>query len=211
VDALRARRRVMLRAAASMTIAEYLAPAWLQRVRQRSPETTVSLQVANSTEVAEAVESGRADIGFLESPTVRPGLRTRRIGYDQLAVVVSPEHAWVERRRVPAAELARTPLLVREKGSGTRETLEEALGQSGLELVPSMEVASNTAVKSAAVGGGGPAVISRLALKHELQTGALVEVSVGGLDLRRPLTAVWRRDQDLTEEAVLLYAAARQG
>jgi DNA-binding transcriptional LysR family regulator len=211
VDALRARRSVMLRAAASMTIAEYLAPAWLQRVRQRSPETSVSLQVANSTEVANAVESGHADIGFLESPTVRPGLRKRRIGYDQVAVVVSPEHTWAERRSVPAAELARTPLLVREKGSGTRETLEYALGRSGLALTPSMEVASNTAVKSAAVGGGGPAVISRLALTHELQTGALVEVAVDGVDLRRPLTAVWRREQDLTEQAVLLYGVARTG
>lgn len=209
VEVLRSRRRVAVRAAVSMTIAEYLAPTWLQRLRERSPGVSVSLTVANSTEVAELVEEGRVDIGFLESPTVTRRLRTRRVTTDQIVVVVPPQHGWARAGPVTATELAETPLLVREKGSGTRETLEQALRRAGLDLVPLMELASNTAVKSAAVSGMGPAVVSRRALIQELHSGALVEVPVLGLDLRRPLTAVWPRDQDLSEEAVLLYGVAR--
>jgi DNA-binding transcriptional LysR family regulator len=209
VEMLRSHRRVAVRAAASMTIAEYLAPGWLQEMRKRAPDAAVALQVANSTEVGELVESGRADIGFLESPTVERRLRTRRIGYDSLTVVVAPTHPWADGGRVAAAELAATPLLVREQGSGTRETLEHALKRAELELVPAMQLASNTAVKTAAVSGMGPAVISGLAVTHELATGALVDVPLRGIDLQRPLTAVWRRDQDLSEEAVALYAVAR--
>lgn len=209
VEALRSRRRVAVRAAVSMTIAEYLAPGWLQQLQLRSPGTAVSLQVANSTEVADLVRSGRADVGFLESPSVRAGLRTRRIGFDDLVVAVAPGHAWALGPPVSVAEFAQTPLLVREEGSGTRETIEHALARVHLELLPAMELASNTALKSAAVSGVGPAVVSRLALTHELETGALVEVHVDGVDLRRPLTAVWRREQDLSEDAVLLYGVAR--
>jgi DNA-binding transcriptional LysR family regulator len=211
VEALRSRRRVAVRAAVSMTIAEYLAPGWLQRLQQRSPGTSVSLHVANSTEVAEMVESRRVDIGFLESPTVARGLRTRRIGFDTLVVVVHPHNEWARSGEISAVELARRPLLVREEGSGTRETIEHALRREGLTLLPLMELASNTALKSAAMSDVGPAVISRLAVAHELQTGALVEVPVQGPDLRRPLTAVWRRDGDLSEDAVNLYGLARQG
>lgn len=209
VEALRSRRRVAVRAAVSMTIAEYLAPGWLQQLQLRSPGTAVSLQVANSTEVADLVRSGRADIGFLESPSIRAGLRTRRIGFDDLVVAVAPGHAWALGGPVPVAEFSQTPLLVREQGSGTRETIEHALARVDLELFPAMELASNTALKSAAASGVGPVVVSRLALTHELETGALVEVHVDGVDLRRPLTAVWRREQDLSEDAVLLYGVAR--
>jgi DNA-binding transcriptional LysR family regulator len=210
VEVLRSRRRVAVRAAVSMTIAEYLAPRWLQEMRKRRPDTTVALQVANSTEVGGLVEAGRVDIGFVESPTVERRLRTRRVGYDSLTVVVAPEHGWAAQRDPVAAEqLATTPLLVREPGSGTRETIDHALGRAGLEYVPAMELASNTALKTAAVTGMGPAVISGLAVGHELASGALVEVRVQGVDLRRPLTAVWRRDQDLSPEAVELYGVAR--
>ena len=61
---------------------------------------------------------------------------------------------------VPAAELARTPLLSREAGSGTRRFLEEALrAQAGLERVPpAAELSSTTAIKAAvAAGEPGPA------------------------------------------------------
>ncbi len=209
VEMLRARRHVAVRAAVSMTIAEYLAPGWLQEMRKRAPGTAVALQVANSTEVAELVLSGRADIGFVETPRVGRNLRTRRVGYDRVTVVVPPVHDWAGRDAVTIAELAASPLLVREQGSGTRETLEDALERAGLELVPAMELASNTAVKTGAISGMGPAVLSGLAVDHELASGALIEVRVEGIDLRRPLTAVWRRDQDLSEECVQLYAIAR--
>jgi DNA-binding transcriptional LysR family regulator len=209
VETLRSRRRVAVRVAVSMTIAEYLAPEWLQKMQKRAPDTTIALHVANSTDVGDLVESGRADIGFVESPTVERGLRTRRVGYDSLTVVVAPGHDWARREAVAAADLAGTPLLVREKGSGTRETLAHALTRAGLEYLPAMELPSNSALKTAAVAGMGPAVISGLAVTHELATGALVEVRVHGIHMRRPLTAVWRRDQDLTADAVRLYAVAR--
>jgi DNA-binding transcriptional LysR family regulator len=91
--------------------------------------------------------------------------------------------------------MAATPLLVREVGSGTRETLEHALRQHGLGLTAGLEMASNTALTAAARSGMGPVVLSELALAAELRAGHLVAVPVDDLPLRRPLTAVWRRDR----------------
>lgn len=204
VQALREQRGVAVRAAVSMTIAEHHAPTWLATMRRRMPDAEVSLTVANSTDVWDLVERGRVDIGVLEAPRVRPGLRSRRVGRDVLAVAVTPDHHWARRASVSAEELSRAQLLVREPGSGTRETVEDALQSKGLELRTGLELASNTALKSAALAGMGPVVVSALSVAEELANGLLVEVVVDGLRLERPLSAVWRKDKGLSPAAAAL-------
>lgn len=205
VGALRQQRSVSLQVATSMTIAEHLAPTWISLLRERAPELGVSLQVHNSTDVAQAVEDGVADLGFLESPSVRPALRRRRFSWDTLCVAVAPGHPWASRGTpVTARELAQEPLLVRESGSGTRETIDDALAALGLKVRPALTLASNAALKSSATVGIGPAVLSELSLVEELRTGHLVKVEVDGLDLRRPLSVVWRRTGTLPPAAAVL-------
>ncbi|MFI5964242.1 LysR family transcriptional regulator [Streptomyces asoensis] len=188
-QALRVRRDSRLRVAASMTIAEYLLPGWLLALRAGRPDTAVSLLAGNSTAVAERLLAGEADLGFVEGLTVPPGLDSAVIAHDHLIVVVAPAHPWARRRRsLPASELASTPLILREKGSGTRQVLDTALG--GLAR-PLIELSSTTAVKAAAVSGAGPAVLSELAVGEELALRRLVQVPVEGVALARDLRAVW--------------------
>jgi DNA-binding transcriptional LysR family regulator len=215
VTALRRERDSRLRIAASMTVAEYLLPAWLTALRTVDPGAAVALSAVNSAEVAEAVLGDRADIGFIEGPEIPPGLHAEPIGRDALTLVVAPAHPWARRRGgVPAAELAQTALVTRETGSGTRRYLEEALrDQAGLEPVPSAaELSSTTAIKAAVAAGAGPAVLSSLAVAAELAAGTLCQVPVTGVNLGRRLMTVWAEGRLLTGPAGDLYAiAARTG
>jgi molybdate transport repressor ModE-like protein len=188
-QALRDRRDSRLRVAASMTIAEYLLPGWLLALRAQRPDTAVSLLAGNSAAVGERLLSGEADLGFVEGVSVPPGLDSAVIAHDRLIVVTAPGHAWARRRRpLEASELAATPLILREKGSGTRQVLDAALG--GLAR-PLIELSSTTAVKAAVVSGAGPAVLSELAVGEELAMRRLVRVPVDGVALARELRAVW--------------------
>ncbi|MEU6481896.1 LysR family transcriptional regulator [Streptomyces sp. NPDC047017] len=188
-QALRDRRDSRLRVAASMTIAEYLLPGWLIALRARRPDTAVSLLAGNSAVVAERLLAGEADLGFVEGVSVPSGLDSVVIAHDRLIVVTAPAHPWARRRRpLEAEELATTPLILRETGSGTRQVLDAALG--GLAR-PLIELSSTTAVKAAAVSGAGPAVLSELAVGDELSLRRLVTVPVQGIALRRDLRAVW--------------------
>nr|WP_236593577.1 LysR substrate-binding domain-containing protein [Paenarthrobacter ureafaciens] len=193
-----------------MTIAEHYAPSWLAALRYESPDTAVSLSVGNSSDVMDLVESGRVEVGLIEAPQVRPSLRHFQIGTDRLAVAVAPSHPWADRRSVTAADLAKIPLLVRELGSGTRDTLDRAMSTAGLQVTPSLELASNTALKSAAIAGMGPVVLAAIALADDLDSGALVEVGVSDLVLSRPLTIVWTEATSLAQEAVSLFLKAAQ-
>ncbi|MGW7548165.1 LysR family transcriptional regulator [Streptomyces sp. NPDC054770] len=188
-QALRDRRDSRLRVAASMTIAEYLLPGWLLALRAQRPDTAVSLLAGNSAAVAERLLADEADLGFVEGLTVPHGLDSAVIAHDRLIVVVAPAHPWARRRRPLAAEeLATTPLILRERGSGTRQVLDAALG--GLAR-PLIELSSTTAVKASAVSGAGPAVLSELAVGEELAIRRLVSIPVEGIALRRALRAVW--------------------
>ncbi|MFE9441582.1 LysR family transcriptional regulator [Streptomyces sp. NPDC006602] len=188
-QALRDRRDSRLRVAASMTIAEYLLPGWLLALRAQRPDTAVSLLAGNSAAVAERLLTDEADLGFVEGLSVPTGLDSVVIAHDRLIVVTAPGHPWARRRRpLEGSELAVTPLILREKGSGTRQVLDTALG--GLAR-PLIELSSTTAVKAAVVSGAGPAVLSELAVREELAMRRLVSVPVEGVSLARDLRAVW--------------------
>ncbi|MEU9098875.1 LysR family transcriptional regulator [Streptomyces sp. NPDC048361] len=193
-QALRGRRDSRLRVAASMTIAEYLLPGWLIALRAERPGTAVSLSAGNSAVVAEQLLGDEADLGFVEGLGVPAGLDSAVIGHDRLVVVAAPSHPWARRRQPLApAELAATPLILREHGSGTRQVLDAALAAHGGLADPLIELSSTTAVKASVVSGAGPSVLSELALGEELAARRLVRVPVEGVRLRRDLRAVWRR------------------
>ncbi|MFI6480671.1 LysR family transcriptional regulator [Nonomuraea sp. NPDC050663] len=197
-----------LRVAASMTVAEYLVPRWLAEFQEREPDVQVGLDVANSAEVIARVLAGEVELGFVEGPSVPEGLTSRVVGTDRLAVVVAEGHPWTRRRTaLRGVELAATPLVVRERGSGTRDTLDRAFNGFH-QASPRLELGSNSAVKGAAQAGAAPAVLSTYAVEAELATGRLVEVPLTGVNLVRALRAVWRRGRALTGPAATLLAIA---
>ena len=183
--------------AASLTIAEQLLPSWLAVLHTNYPELKVRVTVANSATVVGLVRDGDVTLGFVETTEEIHGLRTRVVGHDLLVVVVPPGHPW-RRRRSPLepAHLAESPLVLREQGSGTRITLERALAHAGLTLAdPVLELASTAAVRNAVAAGVAPTVMSGLAVLDDVAAGRLAVVPTTGIDLGRPLTAVWKGGQ----------------
>lgn len=175
---------------ASQTISEYLMPTFLAALNAAEPGIRLTFDVGNSQQVLVALRRGRIDLGFIEGAHVPSRVGTMPIAVDPLITVVKPSHPWAKLRRIDALELARTPLVCREEGSGTREVLSRALAPNTL-APPAIEVRSNAAVRTAVLSGVAPTVISRLAVANDLRSGALVPVEVDGIDLQRRFLAVW--------------------
>jgi DNA-binding transcriptional LysR family regulator len=214
--------------AASQTIAEHLVPHWLVELRgieqaateqastgqapDNSP-TVVELTVANSSRVIELVRDVKVRLGFIETPHLPADLVTAHLRDDEMLVVTAPGHPWARRRGpLPLAEVAATPLVMREAGSGTRDTLTDHLAAQHPPLTAriAMELGTSAAVRSAIAAGVGPGVLSRLTVRDDLVLGRLVAVEVAGPPLTRQLTAVWRHDLDpLPPEGARLLAVAR--
>ncbi|GAB2487458.1 LysR family transcriptional regulator [Luteococcus sediminum] len=195
--------------AASQTIAEYLAPGWLAHLHQLDPHAGWHMRVTNSRTVIAQVLTHQVPVGFIETPDLPHGITSRTVRTDRLCVVVAPNHPWARRRRpLTLPELASTSLVVREMGSGTRETLDAALASPDAAS-PRLVLSSNQAVLGACAAGAGPAVLSELAVRGAVDQGRVRRVDLDEPDvLARQLRAIWigRFPEPLARELVRIAA-----
>ncbi|BDZ43077.1 LysR family transcriptional regulator [Paraoerskovia sediminicola] len=213
VSALQGAPTARIRVAASLTIAEHLAPRWITALAaDPSAPQDVELVVRNSAGVMDLVLAEDVALGFVESSRVRPGLRSRKIADDELVVVVAAGHPWARRRQVTVPQLLAGGLVVRERGSGTREILERALEAAGEKLPGHLPYLGSTAALVTAVRhSGAVAVVSGLAVADAVAAGALVRVPVPGIDLQRSLRAVWKDGSSLPAAVRRIAAVAGAG
>lgn len=210
VSSMKNENAAKLSIAASMTVADHLMPLWLGRFSLSHPEVKVAFTVHNSNDVFAGVHSGQFDIGFVESPDDSATLARTIVGHDRMCVVVAPGHAWTKRRApLSIEELAHTPLVVREEGSGTRLTLDNFLAPYN-PVPPLMELQSNVAVRISVRSGIGPAVLSYLAVQESLRADELVAIPVSGMNITRDFRAVWDGSLRLSgaKESMVAIAAA---
>lgn len=200
--ALNADATTHLRVVASLTVAEYLVPGWLARLRESDPTLMVSLQMGNSTQVTGVVVRGEADVGFVEGRSAPAELASKVMLSDDLVVVVAPTSPLAKRKKpLTPRELSAVPLVMREAGSGTREVLEVAMRSLNLAVTPLVELGSTTAIKAAVASGVGVGVLSRLAVASDVHEGRLVVVKIDGLSLERSIRLVWSKGTVLTPAA----------
>ncbi len=183
-----------LRLGASTTVAQYLLPRWLGEFQQRNPAVQLSLRMGNTEEVATALLAHRVDLGLIEGPSGRRELKAERFAEDEIIPVVAPGHPLAGAARVTVADLAQTPCVLREPGSGTRQVVMAGLKAAGInprKLRVLLESDSSETIKGMVEAGVGVAYLSRLALRHELARATLVELKVTGLHIIRPLYVIY--------------------
>ena len=186
-----------LRLSASLTIGEFLLPAWLSAFRELKPELHPQLEVINSAAVLSAIRDRRAAIGFIESGATPAELDSLVVARDELVVVVAADHPWARRRTISASTLTSDTYLTRERDSGTRAVATAALDSHGIALTPGLEVASTQSLKRMILAGGF-SILSRLAIAEEQRAGSLIGLELRGIDLSRDLHAVRQRPRRTT-------------
>ena len=201
-----------LRIHASQTIAGYWLPRHLMTFRTRYPGVEVAVCVGNTADVAAAVRSGGADIGFAEGVVVDAELVACRVAGDRLVVVVSSAHPWAGSPRViTPAQLGDVDWVLREVGSGTRSVFEAALPRLGVALETLsivLELPTNEAVRAAVEASLAATAISASVASPSLEAGLLHHVPL--LLPERAFSALRHREryQSRAAQALLSLIAA---
>jgi len=173
--------RGSLALAASQTVGNYWLPPLIHRFHQHYPGINVTLKIGNTEQVTAWVQSGLADIGFIEGDIADTGLSISNVANDELTLVVAASHPWAAMTKPTAADLKDGKWVVREPGSGTRHVLEQVLGGFGIarnEISIGLELPSNESVRAAVVAGAGATIISRIVVANLLTSGTLVELKI---------------------------------
>lgn len=195
IGSLEGEVRGALRIAASTTIAQYVLPRLLAEFARQHQSVRLELESANTQRVVEAVAGGAAPIGLIEGPAHRQELVVERWLEDDLVLVVPAGHEWAE-EEITLSTLGAAKLLVRERGSGTREVIEQALKRACApihRMQIAMELGSTEALLACVEAGLGVGFASRFALERQRALGTLAVVKVKGLRITREFSMVHPR------------------
>jgi len=182
---------------ASTTIAEYMLPTLLGDFKEKYPDVTIHLKVANSDGIVSLVETNAIDLGVVESSVANKNLVVEVCKRDHLVGIVPPGHPLAKVTSLKFARLLEYPFICREEGSGTRGVIGEYLDQlpecEGA-LKVAMELGSPEAVKGAVEAGMGVSVVSRATIQKELRLGTLVALELEP-PLERPFSFVHQKQK----------------
>ncbi len=131
----------------------------LAELRRRHAGLTFRLAIGNSAETLQRVLDDDVDVAVTAKVAPDARLDAVRLRSDRLVLFVAEGHAWAARRRVRLAELAGQPVVMRERGSFTREVFERAVGEAGIALGPVMEVETREGVREAVAAGFGAGAV----------------------------------------------------
>lgn len=184
-----------LKVGATLTIGNYLAVLVVADFLRLHPESRVQLEVRNTATIVRDVASLDLDLGLIEGQCNDPAVEAVPWVRDELVVFARPDHPLAGRGPVAVDDLLAEGWILREAGSGTRQTVEQALRERFSALHVRMELEHTEAIKRAVESGLGIGCISRLALRDAFRRGSLVPLECPGLDLGREFNFVWHRQK----------------
>lgn len=204
-----------LQLGATLTIGEYLLPKIAGAFKAKYPGVTICMDIANTQHVVELIVEGHLDVGLIEGPVDQRDLRQEKFRQDELVVVIPPNHHWCGRKTITVEELLKEPIILREKGSGTRMVMEEKLEAHGINpknLRIAMELGSTQAIKEGVMANLGVTIISLLTVNREVKWGLLDYVRIDNIPFFRDLNIYYNKHKfrTLTTETFLAFLRTQQ-
>ncbi len=179
----------------------YILPSLVQGFKSLHPEIQITLNISDTSRTVEALLQGHLELGFIGARLKDQLLECREYSTDELVLAVPPDHRWAGQPPLDPTALLEEPFILRERGSGTRLVMLEALKELSVEvsqLQVVAEMGSTEAVRQAIKAGIGVSILSSLSVAEDLQRGSLVQVPIKGLKILRPIYLVQRKNRQIS-------------
>ena len=181
---------------ASQTTGTYLMPQMIGLFRKKYPEVSVQLHVHSTRRTAWSVANGQVDLAIIggEIPAdLLDSLEITPYAEDELALILPTSHPLAQVGSLPIEELYKLQFITLDSQSTIRKAIDRVLLDSGVDprqLTIAMELNSIEAIKNAVQAGLGAAFLSVTAIEKELQMGALQQVRIDGVVIKRMLLQI---------------------
>ena len=187
-----------IKVGATLSIGNYLAINILTDYRKQFPGADASLEVANTTHIAEKILNFDLDVGLIEGEVSNPDLDVKVWREDELVVFCSPDHPYANKKVLDDHDLLNTEWVLREHGSGTRQAFDYAMHGLISQLDVNLELQHTEAIKRAVQAGMGLGCLSRVTLEDSFERGSLVPLSVPHRDFKRKFYFILRKGKYLS-------------
>jgi DNA-binding transcriptional LysR family regulator len=185
---------------------QYILPGVIGRFKAARPNIKVILRISDTAAIVAAVGDGELELGMVGAVVQKKGLSFEPCFHDDMVLIVPPGHRLADCKKASIDDLASEPFVLREKGSGTRLASERALQAAGnlqlsdLQIVA--EMGSTEAIRQAVKAGLGCSIVSRRAVKDDLEHGLLHAPVLEGVQLSRQFYLIWHNQRTLSPLAL---------
>lgn len=198
---------------ASLTLGEHILPYILGKYQKEYSNVNLEMKVDNSEHIMEKLKNQQIDLAFIQSSSYYPEFTQRLFLEDELVIIAPQEFIYPEidvvNEYISTDLLLSLPMIIREKGSGTRQVIEDQLRSNQLDpnkLNVLIELENTESIKATVESGMGISIISKASIQKELRLKTLRKLSIQGIHLKRNFYSVYdKRNLSLPGSSFLSF------
>jgi DNA-binding transcriptional LysR family regulator len=188
----------IIRIGANVTVGETLLPLAMKLFHEKSPDITIKTFIENSKQIELLLSNNQIDIAIADNVSISANFITESIFKEKMAVVCTPSYWKDQPRSIPLSRLAKEPLLLREKGSGTRNSIDQIFQIYNLALIPAVESISSLSLLNIAKANLGITILSRYIVRESIENGSLIELEITDAQFLRNYFMIYHRQKNIT-------------
>ncbi len=169
---------------------KYVMPQYLADFMKQHTGVELLMDVTNKSKVIESLENNEVDFALVSILPDKLNIEKMDLLQNKLYLVGNGQQKF--KKGISAKEIFKDlPLIFREKGSGTRQSMESFFVKNDIEVLKKMELTSNEAVKQALVAGLGYSIMPLIGIKNELHSDELQIIPIKGLPIKTTWFLIW--------------------
>ena len=179
----------------------FVLPAIIGAFTARFPEVNISLSIADTRQIIEAILSGDLELGVVGAVSTNSGILQTHLVEDKMCLVVPADHRWSGKKSVTTKQLFTEPFIIREHGSGTLKSIRTSFSEAGLsidDLKVVARIGSTEAIRQGIKNRMGVSILSAIAASDDVAAGNLKTLTIDGLNLKRAFYLTHHRHRSLS-------------
>ena len=176
---------------------KYFIPQIIQQFKKKYPDVEIKTLISNTQNIVQSLKEDILDLCIVSEPVHAGRLFRQNFLKDELVLIVNQNHRWVKKDFIGITELIQEPLVLREEGSGTRETIRHYLEQLDKRLKDFnviMTLGTTGAIKGAVEKGVGVGFALKCAIQLELQIGSLKIVPIENFQIHQMFSVLHKKN-----------------
>ena len=175
---------------------KYIMPYFLAPFLSKYEAVDLELDVTNKSKVVASLEKNEIDFALVS--ILPENIQINKIDLIENQLMLVGNRSVVQEIEKSKRSIASTPLIFREIGSGTRQTMERFIIKNKFETKKKITLTSNEAVKQAVLAGMGISIMPIIGIKSELASGELEIIKVKGLPIKTTWSLIWLKEKKLS-------------
>ena len=204
------RKSGRLRIHSSESFGGYYLPFALNLFREKYPGIHISVTIFPSELVIENTVRLENDLGFISYPLDHKKLITREVLEDRLVLIAPPSHSFARKKMLAPEKLKGQPIIMHEKGSASRNIVDEFIKKNDLTVSVRLELSNNEAIKRAVEHGLGLSLISENVVREEAAERKLKSIPVADPSLKRKFYVIYHKDKYLSQHLQIFLQMVHQ-